>query len=271
MMGPASPSFEQYAEIFASHDRSEQRYLRYHFPRYAATKRRLLSNWDRNQGDKLLDVGAHWLHQAVLYAIDGFEVTALDLPHTLETKQVRELAQEHAIELLPNSSLEYPAALREVPDNTFDLILFTEIIEHITFNPVAMWREIYRVMKPGARIALTTPNHYALRSSVRRWMRAVTGKGAGTPVHDILMLRTLGHHWKEFSMSELKEYFTTLSPDFRCMNSAYVTEFVVPPKRRLRGMIASLFERAIPFLRPGLYLEIELARKETGIVVEPHW
>ena len=30
-------------------------------------------------------------------------------------------------------------------------------------------------------------------------------------------------------------------------------------------------EHTIPFLRPNLYLEIELTRKDMGILVEPHW
>lgn len=122
-----------------------------------------MSNWDRARGNKLLDIGAHWLHQAILYAIDGFEVTGVDLPVTFDRDNVRALAKAHDIRLLPNSDLEHASALKEIPDNTFDIVLFTEIIEHITFNPVAMWRQIYRIMKPGARLIVTTPNYYALR------------------------------------------------------------------------------------------------------------
>lgn len=263
--------FEHYAKLFGTSEGTDATYLRDHFPRYLRTRREILSRWNRKRGNRMLDVGAHWLHQAMLYAIDGFAVTALDLPATFEMPNVRETAREHEIRLLANADLENAAALRDVPDDSFDLILFTEVIEHITFNPVAMWREIYRVMKPGARIVITTPNHYALRVMVRRWFRAIRGEGGGTSVSDIVTLRTLSHHWKEYSMRELVSYFALLSPDFVAGHRTYLMDLIVPPRQRLRGRIATLLERAIPFLRPGLYLEIDLPRKVKGIVVEPHW
>lgn len=43
------------------------------------------------------------------------------------------------------------------PDEHFDRILFSEVIEHIPDDAAAM-REIARVMAPGAVLALTTPN-----------------------------------------------------------------------------------------------------------------
>jgi len=264
------PTFEDYAALFAAHGDSGVEYLRRHFPRFAATKQRLLSRRNSAAGNRVLDVGAHWLHQTVLYAIDGFAMTALDLPATFEADSVRALAEAHAITLLPNADLEYPSALKAVADDTFDIVLFTEVIEHLAFNPVAMWREIYRVMKPGARIVVTTPNYHALRTRVRQWWRAVRGLGAGVDVDQVLGVHTLGHHWKEYSRRELERYFTLLSPDFACRNFAYVQGHR-RATRRPSVELALLLERMIPFLRPDLYVEVELTRKAAGIVIEPHW
>jgi len=206
----------------------------------------------------------------VLYAIDGFAVTALDLPATFESDSVRALAEVHAITLLPHVDLEYPSALKAIANDTFDIVLFTEVIEHLAFNPVAMWREIYRVMKPGARIVVTTPNYHALRTRLRQWWRAMRGLGAGVDVTQVLGVHTLGHHWKEYSRRELQRYFTLLSPDFACRDVAYVQghrRAVSKPSVE----VALLLERIIPFLRPDLYVEVELTCKAAGIVVEPHW
>jgi 2-polyprenyl-6-hydroxyphenyl methylase/3-demethylubiquinone-9 3-methyltransferase len=267
----AATSFEDYLALFAPHGGTDIPYSRHHYQRYVQTKQRILANWDRTRGARLLDIGAHWLHQAILYAIDGFQVTGVDLPVTFELDNVRALAQAHSIELLPNSDLEHATALKGIPDNTFDLVLFTEIIEHITFNPVSMWKEIYRVMKPGARLIVTTPNYYALRGRAWNFKRLVSRFGGGIEVIDILNHHTYAHHWKEYSLRELIYYFCVLSPDFDCVDRTYAEEYEPGYLARPGGRLAQWLERNIPMLRPDLYLAVELKEKNKGIVVEPHW
>ena len=264
-------SADELAGLFTACGGTDLDYLRFHFPRHADTKRRVLANWNRANGMRVLDVGAHWLHQAVLYATDGFQVSALDLPLTLAADNVRAVAGAYAIRLLPNADLEHPSALRQIEDGHFDLVLMTEVIEHLAFNPVALWREIYRVMRPGARLVVTTPNYYALRATVRRWQRGVRGLGGGIAVGDILTLKTLGHHWKEYSRAELRRYFGLLSPDFRCARAQLVGVPFPRQAMRLRDRAVSLLERFLPVLRPGIHIEIDLPAKQHGIVIEPRW
>jgi SAM-dependent methyltransferase len=42
--------------------------------------------------------------------------------------------------------------------DTFDVVLFCEILEHLLMDPVAVLRQIHRVLKPGGILVLTTPN-----------------------------------------------------------------------------------------------------------------
>jgi len=270
-MTAPTPRLEDILPLFEAQGGTETGYLRDHFPRFLATRELLLARCDPLRNRRLLDVGAHWLHQTLLYALDGFEVTALDLPLTLDLAPVRALATAHAIRLLPNPDLEHPAALASIGDDTFYIVLFTEVIEHLAFNPVAMWREIYRVLKPGGRIVVTTPNYYALRGRLRQGLRSLRLLGGGVAVEQVLSLKTLGHHWKEYSRRELLAYFSMLSPDFHCTNISYTQEYLPAILNRTGGRFALWLERCIPPLRPDLYLEVELARKEKGIVVEPHW
>jgi SAM-dependent methyltransferase len=51
-------------------------------------------------------------------------------------------------------------------DASFDLVLSIEGIEHLE-NPYAFLREIHRVLRPGGRCMVTTPNTASLRSRVR--------------------------------------------------------------------------------------------------------
>ncbi len=264
-------NFEQYIALFEPYGGTDIPYARHHFQRYLKTKERFLASWDRGRGNRLLDVGAHWLHQAILYAIDDFEVTALDLPITFEIDNVRALAEAHAIRLLPNTDLELATALHGVPDNSFDVVLFTEIIEHITFNPVTMWKEIYRVMKPGARLIVTTPNYYAWRGRIWQWRRFFERYGGGLEVLDILSHHTYAHHWKEYSLRELIYYFCVLSPDFDCVDRAYFEEYEPGYVSRPAGRFTRWLERTVPLLRPDIFLAVEIRQKDKGIVVEPHW
>ncbi len=43
-------------------------------------------------------------------------------------------------------------------DATFDVVLFCEILEHLTVNPTHTLNEIHRVLKPGGYVLVTTPN-----------------------------------------------------------------------------------------------------------------
>ena len=50
-------------------------------------------------------------------------------------------------------------------DGSFDLIVAAEVIEHLE-NPRAMCREIFRLLRPGGRLVLSTPNNESWRSIV---------------------------------------------------------------------------------------------------------
>jgi SAM-dependent methyltransferase len=97
------------------------------------------------------------------------------------------------IDLVPIKDLSKPAELRAVEADSFDLVLFSEIIEHITFNPVELWREIYRVLRPGGRIVITTPNYYSPYSRAWSFSRFMQGFGGGISVDEILTQHTYSH------------------------------------------------------------------------------
>ncbi|MCM2315917.1 MAG: methyltransferase domain-containing protein [Thermoanaerobaculia bacterium] len=242
-------------------------YLRAHFRRFRRTKELFEETWP-NRGGRVLDIGAHWLHQAYLYARDGYEVTAADFGSTLALENVQRLASSRRIRLVVYDEIESGSAFETIDDSSFDVILFTEILEHLTFNPVAMWRQIHRMLSPGGRIVITTPNYYALRGRLWDARRFARRLGGGIPVDEILRTPTYGHHWKEYSLREVIRYFSLLSPDFVPHKALYVEDYYGAPSY---GAVAALAERTCRALRPNLHLEFQLCAKDRGIEIVPSW
>src|SRR5207237_559742 len=51
----------------------------------------------------------------------------------------------------------------EIESESFDVIISTEVIEHLE-NPRAVFREFYRLLRPGGTLVLSTPNQESIRS-----------------------------------------------------------------------------------------------------------
>ncbi|MBL0165247.1 MAG: methyltransferase domain-containing protein [Xanthomonadales bacterium] len=269
-MNPVPLSVDEFSRLFDAHGATDHNYLARHYPRFVSTLSEFASTCDNARGVKVLDVGAHWLHQSVLWRMAGFEVSALDLPVTFELGGVQSLAREMDIALIACADLQAADALEVIADSSIHVVLFTEIIEHITFNPVRFWKQIHRILAPGGRIVITTPNYYAWHGRAWALLRFLGGNGGGIKVDDILHKHTYSHHWHEFSLAELIRYFSLLSPDFTIVKAKHMRNYARDARTRGRGMLSGTLE-TLPILRPNLHLEIELRSKDCGIVIEPGW
>jgi 2-polyprenyl-6-hydroxyphenyl methylase/3-demethylubiquinone-9 3-methyltransferase len=244
-------------------------YLKAHINRILMTRSPLLEQWEIERGNRILDIGAHWLHNAICYAISGFDVTASDLA--------------------VNNTLSYPAVISLAKNYG---ILFAEILEHITFNPIKMWSALYRLLRPGGRIILTTPN-YHVAAFLEDATNLLRGKSCGISISTLLEINTFGPHWKEYSATDIREYFERLSPDFRINRLLFTDPYpalnedpsglisrvgkkiseVLPGNpelaEKLTAHLTGLDE--VRCLKPSLHAEIDLEEKNHGIVVKPCW
>ena len=200
----------------------------------------------------------------------GFQVTALDLPVTFEVDNVRSLARQMDIMLVACADLEAADTLDMIAESSVNVVLFAEIIEHDTFNPACFWKQIHRIQASGGRIVVITPNYCAWNGRVWRPWRFLRGLGGGISVDNILNVNTYSHHWHEFAMAELIQYFSLLSPDFRIAKARRVRHYPVVARRRGTSILGGALE-IFPCSRPNLHLEVELASKDRGIFIEPLW
>ena len=82
---------------------------------------------------------------------------------------VSQVALDRARSRLPGADLELVRIDEELPfaDNVFDLVLCTETLEHVR-DVQLLLSEIRRVLRPGGRLAVTTP-------AVSRWRVLLRG------------------------------------------------------------------------------------------------
>jgi SAM-dependent methyltransferase len=79
------------------------------------------------------------------------EVTAADVSGLALARARARLPQARLLEIEPGRPLP-------LPDNAFDLVLIAETLEHVQ-DVQTLLSEARRVLRPGGRLALTTPAH----------------------------------------------------------------------------------------------------------------
>lgn len=116
------------------------------------------SEWDMSvmflpclQRGRLLDVGAGAGHLLVGMRELGWEVEGVDVdPGALENTKAKGLK----VSLGPLEDLHYP-------DDYFDAISMSHVIEHV-HDPARLLKECHRILRPGGRLSLVTPNAQSL-------------------------------------------------------------------------------------------------------------
>lgn len=127
---------------------------------------------------KLLDVGCGVGWSTYFFAQIGYQATGIDLdPIAFEAPSTNELV------LLEGSALDIP-----FPDETFDLVVSYQCIEHVG-NPEKMLHAMIRVCRPGGIICIVGPNlvspfaPLAYLAKLSSWKRMRYVRQPETPYH----------------------------------------------------------------------------------------
>lgn len=89
--------------------------------------------------------------------------------------------------------------LSEYPyeEGSFDIVFFCEVLEHVVVDPLAIFEKLRRIIAPGGRLILTTPN--ALR--LINFAHMIAGKNFFDRYHS--QNGIYGRHNREFSLTEV--------------------------------------------------------------------
>ncbi len=140
-------------------------------------------------------------------------------------------------------------------DESFDVALFTETLEHIYAPPSRVLGDIRRVLKPGGRLILSVPNiavlHKRLKLLAGRQIlhdaeRALSGDGSGH-LHEYTMAEISGAVRRAGLRIERRRYLTwTVADTLACRHR--------PLRARLLRTGYHLAQRVWPSFRTTLFL-----------------
>jgi 2-polyprenyl-3-methyl-5-hydroxy-6-metoxy-1,4-benzoquinol methylase len=97
---------------------------------------------------KVLDVGCGTGENSASIAAKGHKVYGIDFSSEAIERYCQRGFEGHVMDLERDL---------DIPDATFDLVFCSEVIEHLAC-PEILAREVYRVLKPGGALLLSTPN-----------------------------------------------------------------------------------------------------------------
>ncbi len=176
----------------------EQEYLDYHAARFVDT----LDLLGPGEGKQLLDVGAFPGHLTLAIQTLGYQVQALtgtsESARSLEFFTRRLSRHQIPVLFADVEGEDFP-----FPDQSFDVVLAAELIEHLPYNPYHMLRETFRVLKPKGRIILSTPNLPKLDNLLNFARGRSIHPDIRLPFHKTFKSILIGRHIREYTAQEL--------------------------------------------------------------------
>jgi SAM-dependent methyltransferase len=168
-------------------------------------------------GGQVLDVGGWPGDFACTLAMLRFDVLLLDKDPTRPTAKRLQETGEYALgggtTLVDKCKFHGVKALtcdieRErlpLPDAAAPYIVFTEVIEHLYVGLLHTLRELHRVLQPGGRLLLSTPNLLSLRNRLSFLAGTACYDTLAMPYDALAAAERIGHsgHFRVFSMPEL--------------------------------------------------------------------
>jgi len=209
------------------------RYLRQH-------RRRLALDLDMitreaNTEASVLEYGAIPLLLTGALAARGYRISAVDL-------EPRRFAATIAALGLDVRRCDVEAEAVPFEAETFDVVLFNELLEHLRMNPIFTLGEVHRVLKPGGALLLSTPNLRSFRG-IRNLLVRNQGHAVSPGIYEQYeKLETLGH------MGHVREYTTTEVSDLLSRIGFRVDKIVFRGGHG-RGVVG-VAERLAPSWRP---------------------
>ena len=183
-----SPNFAEWIRDSLRYGGRKLRILRY-----------ILAHTPENQTPRLVDVGAQFGALAMYAARLGWRAAAVDYgPYA---KAFREAVADRGVDYRECDLGREPLPFA---DDSFDFAAYTDVIEHHSFSPKRVLAEIHRVLVPGGRLILATPNHASLYNRFKLLVGASVNDNFDYFFNTSAEAETYDGHHREYTRAEIR-------------------------------------------------------------------
>ncbi len=233
-----------------SHE-EKKHYFDVHLNRYFYTLNKIK---DIKKG-KILEVGPAYLHLSMALIKLGHELFGVDIPLFCQNTEIKKRAEKYNITVKPCdlSKDQIP-----FPDNYFDYITLTEVLEHFNFSPLNTFSETNRVLKKDGLLVITVPNYNKFENLINFFTR----RGMTPNIEYLLREPASTLIWKEYALKDLKRILNLTS--FKIIKAEY---YSFNTKYYLRNKLIDLILNSFFFQIPLKIITFLIPMFRGGIFV----
>ncbi len=130
------------------------------------------------------------------------------------------------------------------PSDSFDLVLFMEVLEHLAYSPTHVFYETHRVLKPEGKLLVTVPNCL----SIKRLMLSLANQTFEYPYSGYGIY---GRHQREFAAHELRALLQACNYQLELLSLDNAWRYKPqssPARRLINRLLEGLTSLPIPYL-----------------------
>ena len=170
--------------------------------RYAYVEKLLRS--DFAPPARVVELGAAPGDQIARFGQLGYVATSVDIGEASDEWSSGETGRMTRL-LADNGVTDVQWNLEDVPyplsSDAFDAVVMTEVFEHLRDYPLRSLQESHRILRPGGRLYLTTPNAAYIVNRIR----FLRGAAPGSPLADWMYGLPFARHAREYTFPEMDE------------------------------------------------------------------
>ena len=204
---------------------------------------------------RILEVGAFSGVLSTALRHCGFDVTAWDIPLFMKEPSLQSHYSRAGIHTAMGNLAQLPL---EFEDASFDLIVCSEVLEHLNFNPIPVFCEMNRLLKNGGNFLIGTPNH----CNIVKRLLLLKGQSIHNPIQHLVWQLdpnatfSIGLHWREYTASELTQLYKLAG--FEMISHRYFRISDNISRKFPRKQLVSLMYHLFPSFMPS---QIAIGRK----------